>query len=146
MHGTLRLYNKLPQKCLQITCMYCLSVTVSQQCEHHLTGSSAQGFTRLSSRHQSSCALSYKACVLFQTHMVTGKIQFLLAMGLGSYFLLNVGQGQLSGSTDLLPVPYHVAHSQWAPSSQYGILIFQGQQKNLLLQSPKGKVLGDKTS
>ena len=70
---------------------------------------------------------------MVRTHMVIGKIQFLLAIGLESYFLVSVGEGLLLGSRDLLPIPYHVALSQWAPSSQYGILIFQGQQKNLLL-------------
>lgn len=109
-----------------------------QECEHHLTGSSAQGFTKLHSRYQqSSCVFSYKvwlpiSCDHWQNPVPLvdrTEVVFSCCMLAGTALRFSRSPAN-SLPHDPLPL---------APSYQYGGLIFQDQQKNLLLQSAKVK-------
>lgn len=126
------LSDKLPQtQCLKTTCIYDV-VVMSQEYEHPLTVSSAQG-------HKVVFKLSVKLCssvklgVLFQAHVVIGEIQFLVFLEPRQVFCfsLKVGQGLHSG----LKIFCHSL--PWPSSSESGSLICKGQQEGLLLLSAK---------
>lgn len=70
--------------------------------------------------------------VLFQAHVIVGRIQFLLALRLRSHFLAGYQPAYTLSSQRLPQIP---AHGPLMPLSQHGSLLLQTQPRNLLLQN-----------
>lgn len=62
--------------------MYYCTVFVGQESEDSLAGSSAQSFTRLQSAYWQRLGSHLRLKVLFQTHVVVDRIDFLAAVEL----------------------------------------------------------------
>lgn len=100
-----------------------------QESYHDLVGFCAQSLTKQQLWYHPNYITVWSLGVLFQTHMVVGRIQILAAVGLRtltSYWLS-------AGDWPPAAVPSHVVLSRG--SLQQGCLLLQSQQESLTLQS-----------